>query len=239
MAHDEIARIRMYLRIVIVFFGMLLVSMPFLGGDRTAMWVFSIGLVVYTSVVTWFVVVVRDPSKYTFKYLLLLCVFGVPAGYSGVYYWGIFSPGVVAIGMMLYFYSLVGNRAFTFLIYLSCAIAQAALSVLIIGGFIEDRGLVKAESMSLMGQIFTQISVQAVLFCTYLIARLSRRSTMDSIMHLEAAVRRVAQRESMLKEARQDLHRALCVGGPGRYTEQTVGSFKLGGIHGRGALGEV
>jgi len=42
-----------------------------------------------------------------------------------------------------------------------------------------------------------------------------------------------------MAELRADLERALRIGGPGRYTEQTVGAFKLGVVLGRGAMGEV
>ena len=35
------------------------------------------------------------------------------------------------------------------------------------------------------------------------------------------------------------LDRALKVGGPGRFTEQVVGSFRLGVLIGRGGMGEV
>jgi serine/threonine-protein kinase len=62
---------------------------------------------------------------------------------------------------------------------------------------------------------------------------------MKSIERFEEAVRDVAQREALLNEARQELERAAWVGGPGRFTEQNLGSFKLGLIIGRGAMGEV
>jgi serine/threonine-protein kinase len=42
-----------------------------------------------------------------------------------------------------------------------------------------------------------------------------------------------------MAELRADLERALRIGGPGRYSEQTVGGFKLGVVLGRGAMGEV
>ena len=56
---------------------------------------------------------------------------------------------------------------------------------------------------------------------------------------LEQAVRGVAQREALLAEARAELDRALKVGGPGRFTDQVVGSFRLGMLIGRGGMGEV
>jgi serine/threonine-protein kinase len=56
---------------------------------------------------------------------------------------------------------------------------------------------------------------------------------------LEAAARNIAQREALLFEARQELDRALKVGGPGRFTDQVVGHYRLGSVLGRGAMGEV
>ena len=56
---------------------------------------------------------------------------------------------------------------------------------------------------------------------------------------LEQAVRGVAQREALLAEARAELDRALKIGGPGRFTDQVVGSFRLGVLIGRGGMGEV
>src|SRR5207248_2427417 len=56
---------------------------------------------------------------------------------------------------------------------------------------------------------------------------------------LEQAVRGNAQRDALLAEARAELDRALKIGGPGRYTDQVVGDFRLGVLIGRGGMGEV
>src|SRR5439155_21440639 len=47
------------------------------------------------------------------------------------------------------------------------------------------------------------------------------------------------QREALLVEARAELDRALKIGGPGRFTDQVIGSFRLGLLIGRGGMGEV
>jgi serine/threonine-protein kinase len=52
-------------------------------------------------------------------------------------------------------------------------------------------------------------------------------------------MQRSAERSALLQEVRQDLDRALKIGGEGRYTDQTLGSFKLGVLIGRGGMGEV
>jgi serine/threonine-protein kinase len=56
---------------------------------------------------------------------------------------------------------------------------------------------------------------------------------------LEQAVRGNAQRDALLAEARAELDRALKIGGPGRFTDQVIGSFRLGVLIGRGGMGEV
>ncbi|TMQ13553.1 MAG: serine/threonine protein kinase [Deltaproteobacteria bacterium] len=56
---------------------------------------------------------------------------------------------------------------------------------------------------------------------------------------LEQAVRGNAQRDALLAEARAELDRALKIGGPGRYTDQVIGAFRLGVLIGRGGMGEV
>jgi eukaryotic-like serine/threonine-protein kinase len=71
------------------------------------------------------------------------------------------------------------------------------------------------------------------------IARATRRTTLSAIEEHDRAVRGLAQRDALLKEARQDLERALAVGGVGRFTDEILGSFKLGSVLGRGGMGEV
>ncbi|MEZ4368799.1 MAG: serine/threonine-protein kinase [Kofleriaceae bacterium] len=81
--------------------------------------------------------------------------------------------------------------------------------------------------------------VQFLYLVAYLTGRATRRTTLEAVSRLERAVRSVAQREALLLEARQELDRALKIGGPGRYSEQVIGSFRLGNLIGRGGMGEV
>jgi serine/threonine protein kinase len=53
------------------------------------------------------------------------------------------------------------------------------------------------------------------------------------------AHRQVEQREAAFQEVKQDLDRMLQLGGPGRHTDRILGSYKLGVVIGRGAMGEV
>jgi serine/threonine-protein kinase len=81
--------------------------------------------------------------------------------------------------------------------------------------------------------------VEFLYFVAFFTARVSQRVTLDAMTKLEQAARTVAQRDALLAEARAELDRALKIGGPGRFTEQVVGTFKLGMLIGRGGMGEV
>ncbi len=81
--------------------------------------------------------------------------------------------------------------------------------------------------------------IEFLYFITFYTARTSQRVTLEAMERLEQAVRGVAQREALLAEARAELDRALKIGGPGRFTDQTVGSYRLGVLIGRGGMGEV
>src|SRR5262249_31753624 len=80
--------------------------------------------------------------------------------------------------------------------------------------------------------------VQLVFAAAFFIARASRRASLAALGELQDASRAIAQREALLQEAREELRRALGTG-RGRFTEQTLGSYKLGELIGRGAMGEV
>jgi serine/threonine-protein kinase len=93
--------------------------------------------------------------------------------------------------------------------------------------------------MPLREQIVSQLVVEFLYGIAFVTARASRKTLVDALDRLEKAVRAVSQREALLSEARAELDRALRVGGPGRYSEQVVGSYRLGMLIGRGGMGEV
>ncbi len=239
MRADEIARARVFFYVLVAVTVLIWAVLPLIGGDPTAKWVFAGTLVMYIAALAWFVAVLDDPSKYTLRYMLVPGAAGVVASYAGVYLWGPFSPAPAMIVMALYFNSLIISFRYTLIIFILCAVLQALLAALVATGAIVDRGIIRAQDLDTATQIATQLLVQGALFATFLIARLSRRSTLRSVEHLETAVRELAHRDALLREAKQELARAAWVGGPGRFTEQIIGSFRLGVVIGRGAMGEI
>jgi serine/threonine-protein kinase len=104
---------------------------------------------------------------------------------------------------------------------------------------VPDLGVIDARGVVLRDQIVSHVVIQLLYVAALRFGRHSRAATIEAVQRLEQAVRAVSVREALLAEARQELDRQLKIGGPGRYTEQVVGSFKLGNLLGRGGMGEV
>jgi len=239
MLLEEVERTHAFVKIALGIVGAIAVALPFLSGDPTAKKLVAVGLLPAAAASIWLLLKTRDPAKYRIADATMVAIALSAAAYAGVFYWGIFSPAPAVILMGIYFFSLGGNWRATLLVYLFCAGFQVVLAGLILGGAIEDRGIVTADQMQQHEQIITQVIVQVLYLSAFLVARNIRKSTFDALGRLERAVRAVSQREALLAEARQDLDRARRVGGRGRYTDQNIGSYTLGVLIGRGGMGEV
>ncbi len=236
---EEVARTHMFLKFALLIIAAIAIALCFMGGDPAARKIVHITLIPAALASVWLLFKTRDVAKYSASDATIVAVVLGISAYSGVFYWGIFSPGPALILLGIYFFSLGASRQATVFVYIFCAGVQAVLAGLIFSGAVVDRGYIRADAMALHEQVITQAIVQVLYLCSFLVARSSRRETLNAVAELERAVRSVSQREALLLEARQDLDLALRVGGPGRYTEQVVGSFTLGVLIGRGGMGEV
>ena len=238
MRHDEAGRVHAFSWLIIVVSLFTLALLPVLGGDPVArgICIASLGFTILSY--GWLLRLARKPD--TFHPRMAGAVFltqGVAV--AGVaYYFGVFSPLAAILAIALYVFSLGSSFRYALLAYLHFAGGMAILAILIVNGTIVDRGLITAAGLSPAQQIGIQLCVQLVLLVALLLGRISRRRTVRAIHNLEIAVHELARREALLHEARFALARAE-QGGPGRFTDQVVGSFELGAIIGRGAMGEV
>src|SRR5213078_4696208 len=139
----------------------------------------------------------------------------------------------------IYFFSLGVDRRVPTSMYALVAVIHAALGFGIMTGLLADHGVVQIGQLRTREQLAILCIIEALYFIAYYTARLSQRVTLDAMGKLEQAVRGNAQRDALLAEARAELDRALKIGGPGRYTDQVIGAFRLGVLIGRGGMGEV
>ncbi|HEY4057947.1 MAG TPA: serine/threonine-protein kinase [Kofleriaceae bacterium] len=182
----------------------------------------------------------RDAAQFRQWKLTALALLCVICGHLGVLYVGNLSAAPLITILGLYFFCRTENLPAAIAMLVIAAGAHVVEASLIIGGVIHDPGFypwrhgVKLEAL-LAGE-------GCMLFgyaMAFMMARLGRKASLQSIDELQDAIRLAAQREEQVQELRQDLDRALKIGGPGRFSGHSVGAWELGNVLGRGAMGEV
>jgi eukaryotic-like serine/threonine-protein kinase len=237
---EEIERTRFFLRVAIGMALAVLVAVQFAAGDPVAEWVVYSGMAAILAGCGWLLWAVgRDEAAYTPGRALAVGYCTVYGAFTGIYFFGPFSPGPVVIPFGLFFFSLSQSFRGTLSVYLTCAVAMLALFVGDMTGTFATRGLVRADHLPPFDQLAMMGLVEGIFLATFLIGRASREAQLRALEQHGRVVRDLVQREALLHEARQQLERALRAGGMGRYTDQVVGSFRLGKVLGRGAMGEV
>jgi hypothetical protein len=239
MRLEELSRSEIFLRIAIVTAVAGLFVAMLTDGDPIAFRLLALGCGVNVLGAIWMLRIVRRPTTYTGRSILPPALVIALGAFGGVYYWGVASPVAAMITYGIYFFSLGSLAGVIGGMYLLVAIVHAALGFAIMGGVIEDRGIISMAHVSRLDQLGVISVIEFLYFITFYTARTSQRVTLDAMQRLEQAVRGVAQREALLAEARAELDRALKIGGPGRFTDQTVGAYTLGVLIGRGGMGEV
>jgi serine/threonine-protein kinase len=187
----------------------------------------------------WMYVLLAKPAQITDRRVVLPWALLVAALYVGIAGFGVFSPALLVFVLAVYF---VGQRhalwtALT--VYGLGALTHLGLVVAISLGVLVDPGVITAEHLGMREVWVTETLVQLTFVGSFWVARASLRATTETMEELQRATRTAAQREALLVEARDELERAMRVGGAGRFTDHVLGSFRLGAVLGRGAMGEV
>ena len=161
-------------------------------------------------------------------------------GLTGCVVVGIGSASVVALPVLVYYYGM-GDSALRRRIVLAFVIGgYAFLIILALVGILPHGGRIQ---WSLGTQANLEIGIAFVvlqiLLATYWLARKTRQSTLLAMGALEQARRAIGKRDALLQEANANLDRAIEGGRLGRFSEREVGSWAMGQVLGRGAIGEV
>jgi serine/threonine-protein kinase len=201
-------------------------------------------LLIATSVVTItaslvLLVVLRDDKNYRVWLSTLIGHLAVVTLNASVYFFGVNSAVVAVTPIGTYFFALGQSFRGALSIHLHATLGHAALTILQVAAVIPEVGVLRAPSMTAPERIGVLIAIQGIFASAFLMARGLRKSTLATMEDLDRAVRDNAQRQALLDEAKHDLAWALRLGGPGRYTSQAAGSYRLGNVIGRGAMGEV
>jgi len=212
---------------------------PFLSADPEATWVLLFGFAVGMIGALRTALKLRNPETYSEGDSVIFGLSCLVGGACGVYYFGFFSPASVATAMGTFYFGLSRSDLVARTVYGIGATVHGVLMALIISGVIEDHGVIRDETASTFDLALIAVLIELVFGLTYFVARGTAKSLVTAIEELDRKVREVSHREALLQEARRELDTALKVGGPGRFTEQRLGSYELGVLCGRGAMSEV
>jgi len=217
-----------------------LVAVPFLGGDGTARAIFAASLALAAGNNAYLLYVASNERRYHERHMIAYLAAATVLNAGVIYYLGVFGPVLVMLVLNLYSACLgYGPRV------ARVSLVGAMAPVVVLGGSM-TAGLMKDPGLATLSP-FVGRGAGAVVVVTFMLflvlvyqqARSARELSMESLRERDEAVRRASHREALFLEARQDLERALNAGGLGRFTDQTLGSYRLGGVLGRGGMGEV
>jgi eukaryotic-like serine/threonine-protein kinase len=238
LARDEILRTRNF---CFMGFGIAaggLISIPLLPGGYYETRVFVACILSALVGMVYLLHRTRDPATfYRGPGVTISWILASIAVNAAVPYFGPYSPVPILMLIGIYFVGLGQSRMLAVSLYLTCAVVQAACGALVIVR-VADPGIIRAGYLDMQTLIVAQALVQMVFAAAFFISRASRRASLAALAELQEASRAVAQREALLQEAREELRRALG-SGRGRFSDQTIGQYKLGELIGRGAMGEV
>jgi serine/threonine-protein kinase len=158
---------------------------------------------------------------------------------GGLIFFGVFSFAVIAMVIGVYWFALGNSLWRALFVYLIGMAVQGTVATLIITGVIEDPGFLSMGPTTPRLLAVCEVLFLVITAATFYTARASRHATLSVVTDYERVVRALGQRDGLLQEAREDLERALHQGGMGRFSGETLGSYRLGPVIGRGGMGEV
>jgi serine/threonine-protein kinase len=240
LRNEEIDRTRLFIKLGWAISLLSMATVPFLGAPSAMNIAFCVALAFGMAVSFGFYRAFADPENYNDSALLKLAVLCVLNASVAVLFFGVFTAtaGIIVIGIHFAARTEAVRTARWILGF--AVVSYVILAGIVISGVIGDPGVFASDrELDVPTQLTGVVFVLASYVLAYVTARVLRQASLTSIEELQRATRLASQREALMDELRADLERALRIGGPGRYTDQVVGSYRLGIILGRGAMGEV
>jgi hypothetical protein len=223
------------------FFSVLgVVVSPLFGGDPKAKLVAIVAFAAAALNNAWLWWAASESRRYTERKVVAYFVVASFLNAGIVYYLGVFGPILAMFVLNVYTACLGYGRRVASVTLVGSVAPFVALAVPITAGWLVDRGLVSVTAyVGPVGRGVIVAAFVAFLVLVYSQARRTRDVIVKSLAERDAAVRTASHREALFLEARRDLENALQAGGLGRFTDQTLGSYKLGAVLARGGMGEV
>jgi eukaryotic-like serine/threonine-protein kinase len=240
MRYEEVARTRLFIVMGWAISVAVIGTLYFVDAPGAISIALIVGLVVGFVYSSFLYRAFADPKNYTERSLIGLSIVCVINGHMGLLVFGTYSAAPVVIVVGIHFIGRTELARVARWVFITSIIAYSALAVVIVSGVIDDPGVFASDrDVPWWTLAAATVFVLTAYSLAYYTAHTFRSAAIASIEELQRATRLASQREALMEELRADLERAMQVGGPGHYTERTVGPFKLGVVLGRGAIGEV
>ncbi len=224
----------------LVFNTLGLVAAYFLGGDPTARAIFAASLALAAVNNAYLLYIASSAHRYHERHMIAYLAASAILNAGVIYYLGVFGPVLVMLVLNLYSACLGYGPRVARVSLVGAMAPVVVLGSLMTAGLMADPGLATLSPIvGRVGHAAVVVAFALFLVLVYRQARSARELSMASLRERDEAVRRASHREALFLEARQDLERALNAGGMGRFSDQTLGSYRLGGVLGRGGMGEV
>jgi len=239
MQQDESGRMRAFAGVVVAIGVSVFFAVPFIGGDPTAGKIHMAGAVVGGIGALWSYLRLRAGHPYTSFQNTTFGLAGIFAVSTGYFYWGPLSAVLLLLPFGAFIFSTHRSLASALIV---CGVAYTThfvVSMLMIYGVIADNSIIQPVAVGRTSQTIILVIVQGINIAAFIVARGAHKSTHDAVEQLRRAVRALSLRDQLLSEAKDELARALMIGGAGKYTGAQLGNYKLGEVLGRGAMGEV
>jgi serine/threonine-protein kinase len=183
--------------------------------------------------------ILADEARYSARRAALYSYTSLATVLPAFHFFGWFSAVVllVALGGVIF---AMGHTTRAVISLLATAVAtHATLAGLTIGGVLPDRGVAMLRVEGRFAQVFCVLMCEALIALAFLVGRRLRAQILQGVESYGQAIQDNLRQEALLQEAHDELQRVRKIGDPGRYTGVELGSFKLGVVLGRGAMGEV
>ena len=238
---EEVARARGWAVCVVLLPTATLCFLPWLDGPPWLKTLYAVSAAIYVLIGLWILRTVRNEEDYTPRLFRLWGYISVVMTVPILYCLGTFSPTPLIVTLGLSFFGQGLDRRHAVLIPATAVTLYCLLALTILTGFLPDHGMLSSRSTSRPVLLFFTVMVPLVLSLGTWFSRVSHRSIRQAMERATAAQRLAGAREAQMLEAQRDLENLIHAGAGlgGRYTGARAGSYTLGAVIGRGAMGEV
>ncbi len=209
-----------------------------LGGDRLAMHLFWAGAALLALCNVGLLWLAASPSRWHPRPVGILWIVSTVGTVPMLYYFGPYSAVAMVHVLGVVFISLGKSRWTSLAVMGVCLLGHVGFTVPMMLGWLDDVGVISSKLVSPEQRAVAEALIIGFVICAYALGRWARRTNATALAELQSAIRVIGDQQQALIEVKDDVARQAGVN-EGRWTGHQMGSWKLGLVLGRGAMGEV